>query len=328
MDYFYFSSLLQNKKFKKLYRLNFNAINKVNASRLGIWGTHEINKREGIIEDGLWSWRNTMNTHSYCFHDLYYLYINKTGKDLDFSNELYWKYRLNDLFTFINENWELFFTLNIESKYYNNFNFRCNSSWIFGQITTIACLYKLRELFSEYSIKEIEYSLDRGDVNDFNGYDIIVHTKCEKSISIQVKGGSYYKINNDFVIISSVNSLTSIADYYCFVDIVKDNTSILLLKNKKEGIDKMNKNFYFKEELFDNRLINENMETSQILMDMLNYSYSNRIIMNILNEGSENSVNWEFTPEKVINIVIINFKDKNLPIYLKQKFDELKDSFQ
>ena len=170
MDYYYFKNLFQNSKFKKLYKEKCNEVLKRKGMEFGQWKHFEKNGEYGLVdENGIWCWRNAINTHPYCLHDFYYLYLESFKVELDFSDELYYRGKIERLWNFIEDNWELYFTTNKESKYFHKFRLRNNQSWTKGQITVIALGYNLKDLFGE--IKEMKGSIDleRGGKNDFKG---------------------------------------------------------------------------------------------------------------------------------------------------------------
>ena len=335
MDYYYFKNLFQNSKFKKLYKEKCNEVMKRKGMEFGQWKHFEKNGEYGLVdENGIWCWRNAINTHPYCLHDFYYLYLESFKVELDFSDELYYRGKIERLWNFIEDNWELYFTTNKESKYFHKFRLRNNQSWTKGQITVIALGYNLKDLFGE--IKEMKGSIDleRGGKNDFKGKDLIIsglNDGKKEIIVIQIKGGSYYynEKKGGFLIKSAANNLDAQCDYYCFVDIQNNETDIILFKNEKSLIEKIDNDFFFPNEIFNNKKINKNMPVPQTLMLILQYCGKNDIVMNLKNtQGEKNNLQFIKTPEKVVNINIGDFKDENLESYLLSKFDELKEAFK
>lgn len=327
----YFSNLFQIWKFKKIYRERFDDLTKKSGEKLGIWGLSNKNNQYGIIdEDGDWSWRNTPNTHPYCLHDFWYLYREKTGKSLNFDNSLYYKYRINELLDFVEENWELFFTTNIETKYYLSFMLRCNKSWTIGQITLLCVVFNIKKLFPELNNISLKYGLSRGDTNDFKGIDLIVtgvnYLGDILTYTIQIKNGTcvYSEYYDAYEVKSSVNDLSSPADYYCFVNISDNKSNIWLFKNDKKHIEKKDDKFIFKKNLFDNRKMEEFDEISQKLMEISKFCFKNKIEIKITNKGYENSLTWNILPEKVLNLTLGDFNDVNLYKLLSENFELFK----
>ena len=313
----------------------FNEVLEKKGKELGIWGHYKRNNLYGILNYHTtsfitWCWRNTLNTHPYCFHDLFYLYREFTGKELDLSDKNKWEENLFLFFKFIEDNFELFFTTNIETKYFYHFWFRCNKSWTLGQITIIALMYKIRDIFSDYKITKMEFALERGDINDFKGIDVIIELDSKEKIKIQVKSGKVIHEDEKGCIVSgSANDLRANVDYWAYVDVTSEGTEIILFQNLSRYIERVGFNILFKKDIIHPIRIKEKIMVSEKLQEIATYCFSNKILINIeyFNSGTNNVlINTE--PEKVINIVISDFKDENLYKLLEDKFIELKELFE
>lgn len=337
--YNYFSSLLSGD-FKKLYKQKCNDVFERKGRELGIWGYWRKNNYWGIVEfygDFVtqWCWRNTINTHPYCFHDLYYLFYDSTGIELDFNDRSSWQENIDILFEFIEKNFELYFTTNIETKYYYHFWFRCNKSWTLGQITIISLMYKIRKIFEEYKIVNMDFALKRGDANDFKGIDVIITTQTKdvhqrrNKIKIQVKSGKIVSEDDTGCIMTgSANDLRAEVDYWCYVDITENGTNIILFQNLNRYISRVGENILFKKEIIHPIRIKEKIMISEKLQEIATYCFQRKILIDIeyLN-GDVNKVSIQTKPEKMINIIISDFKDENLYKLLDDKFIELQQLF-
>jgi len=326
-DFFYFKPLFENDIFKSHYVNRCNEVFKKNGEKLGIW-KYWKNKEHGIMNEyGIWCWRNTVNTHPYCLHDMFYLYRQFKNETLNFNDEKTLIENIDKLFNFIDVNFDLFFTKNIESKHFMNFWRRCNKSWGRGQITTIAVMYKLREIFSNCKIIGMNFSIMRGDGEDFRGKDIIFKNDCGEVISIQVKGGKVIDENEKgYIIESSVNDLKAKSDYYCFVDITKNSTSIITFQNLKPYIIKGVKNHTFRKEILHPIQINESMESPQILQEIAEFCFSKKLLFE-LQYIKENTNQMEIKDEVVI-ITIADFKDPDLSKNLLGFLTQLKETLK
>ena len=250
-----FKKLLDNLDFKILYKKRANAVFEKNGRRLGIWKIYK-NGKYGIIDNkNIWCWRNTINTHVYAFYDLYYLLYDMTGILLEITNESKWNESINILWEFVDKNFDLFFTENIESKYFNKFRLRTNRSWTNGQVGLIGVLYKLREHFADCVITSILFKLERGDTDDFKGKDIVFENSCGEKISVQVKMGKIVNQTNEgYEIECSSNDMNANCNYYSFIDIdVKNNVTTIVSFQKVPGYMKRlpNGNVFYKKEIMN-----------------------------------------------------------------------------
>lgn len=322
--------LMNNSYFKECHKKVCNDVMERKGLEFNHWVRHNINGKFGLKDNDLrWCWRNSINTHPYCFCDLYNFSVDLGMNELDFSNRNQWFNNIKKLWIFLESKWELFFTDNKETKYYYQLLLRTNKSWSNGQITTIAFLYVFREIFKGYEFKKIHFSLDRGDLDDFGGIDIRIFTKTGEEFTIQVKSGEFQENLNSFSLTSSVNDLRSPATHYCFVDIKNNQTKVVVFKNEKEKISRSEEIYFFPKELLENKVIIKNMPVPQILHEILTHCAKNKIVFDLKNNQEEiNNITWVFEPEKVVTVTISNFKDENLNKYLFEKFEELKEALK
>lgn len=329
MTYTECKNFMDDYGFKKLYMIGFNQVNEKNGKKYNCWGYHKKNGKYGILDlESIWCWRNTLNTHPFCFFLLIKYYEEFTGNEFKISdNPLYYGPAVRKLMKFVDDNWELFFTKNIETKYYHEFAFACNRSWSTGQVTSITVADKktLSELFPNLNIISVECDIERGNPDDFKGKDIIFRTD-EREYSIQVKSGTYYfdEINQCYVVKSSVNDLRAECDFYCIVNVQKDKTNIIVFKNDITKIKKEYGYTIFKKETFETEM-SKNIETTQKLMEILQFCGENKVLFNLTNTESENNIGIISDPGISFNISISNFEDLNLLKLLDEKFIELKN---
>jgi hypothetical protein len=328
LGYHYFHGLFQNGTFKSYYVKKCNDVFKRNGERLGIYGFWWRGTYGILNEYLIWCWRNTVNTHPYCTLDLFYLYKHFKGETLNYDNQETLYENIDKLFDFVDENFDLFFTPNIEEKYFKSFWRRCNKSWGKGQITTIAVMYKLREIFPDCKITKMDFSIMRGDGEDFKGIDIIFYNDCNEKITIQVKSGKIIETNEiGYVIQSSVNDLKSEADYYCFVDITDNNIKIVTFQNLKPYIIRGNPNHTFRKEILQPIQIDEHMKTPETLQKIAEFVYTKPDLIFEL-QYVKSDTNLMEIKDKVINVIIGNFLDENLPNQLSEFLNELEQRFQ
>ena len=321
--YSYFKDKFEDYKFKKYYKENIDNIFKENGIRLGIF--KDFNNKKGIVINNKWCWRNTINTHPYCLVELNKIFIEMGNKEIDFSKNL------DVFFEFISNNFDLLFTEIITTKYFNLFRKLCNHSWVIGQITTITFLYQLKNIFIDEKIKRINFSLERGDVDDFKGDDVIIYNNNNDKITFQIKSSNILYINKDGVCLkSSVNDFKSRSDYYVFVDIKPNlnNTEIILIQNFQlhRYVTKYNDgSFFFKNDIIYKNKISESMNISELLIKILQFSKENNYIFDINYDKSlDNCFDWVNNEnEKIITLNISDFKDNNLFNIINNGFNEL-----
>ena len=321
--------LINNYTFKEIYKNTCNDVMKRKGLECNQWVIHEINDLPGLKDkENRWCWRNTINTHPYCFLELYKISRELGCDEIDFFDESNRVENIKKLWDFLESKWELIFTDNIESKYFYKLLLRTNKSWSIGQITTVAFLYVFREIFQGYEFKKIHFSLDRGDPLDFIGIDIQIVTKDNEEITIQVKSGEFIERTSSYSLTSSVSDLRSKANHYCYVDITENLTKIVVFKNEKEQIERYGETYVFPKKLLVNKVITKNMAIPQTLQEILAHCAKNEIVFDLKNRtGEENNITWTNEPEKIVTITIGDFKDENLGKYLLEQFEELKKAF-
>ena len=327
-NYFYFYRLISDFNFKTEYKNNANAVFKENGIRLGIWGINNKNNKEGINDNGKWCWRNTINTHSYSFYELYHFLDDEQKKLLDFENPSSYRSSIKLFWKLINENFDLYFTKNITNEYYNKLYFRTSQSWSKGVITNIFFIMSLDEIYGDKLIKK-EYSFERGDDTDFRGIDFVIELKDNIKHTIQLKSGKHVFDGDDYILDSAVNDLKSPANYYCFFDISNFNgaSNVLMFENKKELIRKVNGFTHFPKELLYKKFVNT-METPQALKNILWYCGPRQINFELNLEAETNDVTIISENEKRIIININNIYDDYLADLLNDKLAELRDIFK
>ncbi len=196
-------------------------------------------------------------------------------------------------------------------------------------------MYKIRKIFDEFKIIDMDFALERGDPNDFKGIDVILTIetkdiyKNREKIKIQVKGGRVISYNEEGYLVSgSANDLKADVNYWCYIDIKDKKTEIVLFQNINRYIERIGYNILFKKEIIHPIKIEESIMVPEKLDEIAKYCYDKKILIEIehLPQGV-NEVILQKDPEKIINIKIADFKDKNLIILLTNKFDELKKFF-
>ena len=322
--------LMDDYTFKMNYKDECNDVMKKKGLENNQWVEHEINGKFGLKDkDNRWCWRNTINTHPNCFAELYNISQELGCDEIDFYDKSNKLENIKKLWSFLENNWELIFTDNIESKYFYKLLLKTNKSWSLGQITTIAFLYIFREIFEDKEFKKINFSLDRGDILDFKGIDIELITKENEEITIQVKTGQFTERTSKYSLTSSVNDLKSIATHYCFVNIQENETKIIVFKNEKKLIENYPPVHTFSKKLLINKPITKNMVIPQKLHEMLIFCAENKIVFDLKNnEDEENNVSWSLSPEKIVTVTIGDFKKEDLGDYVSTKFEELKEALK
>jgi len=317
--YFFFS-----QKEKKIFFLNlFRKILKENSIRNGTWNLHK-NGIHGVVENGEWSWINTVNTNPICISYLCNIYEKENNEKLNFYDDYNYKNDVKKLIDFVDKNWDNIFTLNNSNDYYYELNLKCNKSWSYGQISTFIALNNIKRLFPEYEIKHIDYSMERGDLNDFKGKDMTIYTSCGKEFSFQLKTGIITKYKNSYYVESSVNDLKYDVDYFCFINLKNDDLNIVILKNNSEYIETYGKLKHYKEELNMNKEIKEENKLKNLLRDILFYCNNKKILFEMNLETKENDIIWS-SENKTIKINISKSDDQNLYEIFNEKFENLKN---
>lgn len=324
-DYFYFYRLISDINFKSDYKNKVNSVMKRNGIKLNIWDINHKNNKEGIIENGKWSWINTVNTHSYCFYELYHSLTDEEKSLLDFEKKS--KESIDIFWNIIELNFELYFTKNITNKYYDILNFRTSQSWSKGLITNIFFIMSLNELFGE-DLVEKNYTFERGDNTDFKGIDFIIELKNNKTKTVQLKSAKHMFDGDNYILDSAVNDLKSPANYYCFFDISNftSATNILMFENDKNKIFKKDGFTYFPKELLKKHFVNT-MTVPQALKNTLWFCGPKKINFELNLDSDENSVEILPKEEKRIIINIKNIYDDSLGDLLELKLRELCNIF-
>ena len=329
MNYQDCHKLINNHTFKTMSQEACNEVMSRQGLKYNQWVLQKNGLHGLIDEHGDWCWRNTINTHPYCFLELYKIYLELGNSELDFFNDSLWYKTIKNFWKVLEENWLTIFTNQVEKKYYQILRFRTNKSWSVGQITTISFLYVFREIFEGLKFRKILFSLERGDVSDFMGIDVELITTTNENITIQVKSGEFKERTSFYSVTSSVNDLRSAAKYYAYVDIKETETKISVFKNNKNKIEQYDTLYMFPKELLVNKIITKNMEVPQLLNEILIFSAKNQIVFNLKNKPEEeNKMEWTLGEENVVTIIIGDFKDENLPMMLSNKFKELQQLFQ
>jgi hypothetical protein len=323
MNYSDVNRLMSNVKFKDEYKYNCNRVMKIKGEEYGQYVFHIKNNLFGLIDEhGRWCWRNTINTHPNCFLSLYNFYLELGGEPIDFFDESEMSKNIYHFWSFLEDHWLLIFTDKINTKYYHELRLKTNKSWSLGQVTTIAFLSVLREIFVDQKIRKIDFSLDRGDINDFKGIDVLLITNFYEQITIQVKNGSFDERSSVYRIQSSINDLRSQSSHYCFVDMY--NNDVIIFRNDKNLIESYPNLFLFPKELYVKNVKFNDMTVSKILHEMLIFCAGKKIVFDLINsENGENKINYESTPEKILTINISDFKDEKLYNTLDLKYKEL-----
>jgi hypothetical protein len=195
-------------------------------------------------------------------------------------------------------------------------------------------MYKIRELFSEYKIINMDFALERGDPNDFKGIDVTITTQTKdvnevkEKIKIQVKGGKVIDSNEKgYTISGAANDLKADVDYWCYVDIKNNETDIILFQNLNRYIQRVGYNILFKKEITHPIIIKESIMVAEKLNEIAKYCFENKILIEIEHlPGSINEIVIHSQPEKMINVKIADFKDSQLEQLLIDKFKELKET--
>ena len=296
--------------FKTNYKNKCNEIFKKCGSELGIYRYHKKHQNWGILdENDVWCCRNTINTHPKVALELYNFYLEK-NKNTEFD--------LNKFWDFFEENFELYFTKNVDDTYYNKLSFLTNKSWSTGQITSVAFYYGHKLLFPG-SI-DFTFNLERGDPEDFMGIDGRVVFEND-NITIQIKSGELIKKGSYYLIIGSVNDFKSNADYYSYVDINKNETNIWVFKKDLDKTIMGGNQILIESDLLLKKITMES-NCSQILNEILTLSAKNDFIFDMSNDHTKNEV---VINGKNVSIKISNFNDENLPQMLENCLKELND---
>lgn len=322
-DYFYFFRILSNFNYKILYK---ECANKVIEKNSKDWKFFEANKKYGVVIDNEWSWINTINTHSYCFFELYNFLSEEEQNLLDFDNNI--KKSIVIFWNLIDKKYNLFFTTDIENKYYNILKFRTSQSWAKGMVTNILFIRSLEILFGD-NLKDKKFNFNRGDTTDFKGVDFIVELNNNQNVTVQLKSGKYVFDGDYYILDSANNDLKSPSDYYCFFDISNwsGSSNVLMLKNDKTKIFKGDDGFtYYEKSLLFKRFVNT-MTLPQALKNILWFCGPKNIFFNLNLNAVKNDYKLDIE-NKSINIDLNDIYDDNFGEYLQDKLSELINIFQ
>lgn len=323
MEYLKFYNFFSDKEKKRFFLNNFNEILEKNSIRNNKWELYK-NGVYGVVENDEWSWINTVNTNPKCISYLDHIYTTQTNNKLNFENYLTYKSDVKKLISFIDENWDLFFTKKINDEHYNELKLITNRSWTYGQISTLIVLINIRRLFPEYELKDIDITLDRGDVNDFKGNDMILHTSCGKKITLQIKTAVITKYKNSYYIDSSVNSMNYDVDYFCFITLKYDDLHIVVLKNDMNFVEDYDKLKHFKEELNMGKEIKENNDLKNLLREILFFCNEKKLFFELRISNDVNKLTWS-SDEKTVTLDILMNEDQDKYKYFFDEFNKLKD---
>jgi hypothetical protein len=307
---------------KWIYRDKCDAVFKRQFTKIGKYRFCEKNEKFGILdEDGRWGFENSVNTNSRCALELYNIYLEFGNEKLDFFENV--EYSVNKLWKFIEDNFELLFTYNIETKYYHKFRLICNLSWSRGQITSVLFFLTHKNIFPNTIKTTLE--LERGLFLDLKGIDGVLTQKDGSEISLQIKSGSFTKKKSFYIVDGAQNDFNSPANYYCYVNIGVDNNQIIVFENKKENIMSNGSQCIIDEEIVKYIDMENNEVISQKLMEILLFCSKNEFVFELKNNEPENGFKIETEPEKLVTITINDFEDKKLYDLLEENFNDLKN---
>lgn len=307
---------------KWVYRDKCDAVFKRQFSKIGKYRLCEKNEKFGILdEDGRWGFENTINTNSRCALELYNIYLQFGNEKLDFFENV--DYSVNKLWKFIEENFELLFTYNIETKYYHKFRLICNLSWSRGQITSVLFYLIHKNIFPDTIKTTLE--LERGLFLDLKGIDGVLNQKDGSNITLQIKSGTFIKKKNFYIIDGAQNDFNSPANYYCYINIGQETNQIIIFENKKENIMPNGSQCVIDQEIVKYIDMENNDVISQKLMDILLYCSKNEFVFELKNNEPKNGFKIETEPEKVVTISINDFDEEGLEKLLEENFNKLKN---
>ena len=313
--------------FKKLFNTNFkkewmdkcDIVFRSEGIRLGIYKKHKKYLNYGIIDKyGRWCWRNTINTHPNAALSLYNYYLKFGNPKLNFFENR--TESINLIFDFIKKNFELLFTENITSEYFRVFELLTNKSWSKGQITTISFFLCCKYFFPDVDF--YEYTLERGDPDDFNGIDGKLHMKSGQIETVQIKSGESTSalVGSYYIVKGAVNYLKSKSDYYCYVCVDTDITYILVFNNYPTKMIFSVDQILVEKELIINKK-QTNLMITQTLMEILKLCAKNNFVFDLKNDEP---LQYFLIEENKVTISIPNFEDESLEPMLLENFENLK----
>jgi len=307
---------------KWVYRDKCDAVLKRQYTKFGKYGFCDKNEKFGILDEhGGWGFENTINTNSRCALELYNIYLEFGNDKLDFFEDV--ENSVNKLWKFIEENFELLLTYNIETKYYHRFRLICNLSWSRGQITSVLFYLIHRNIFPNTINTELK--LERGLFLDLKGIDGVLEQKDGTEISLQIKSGTFTKKKSFYIVEGAQNDFNSPANYYCYINIGEVNNQIIVFENKKEILIPNNSQCIVDEEIVKYVEMENNEIISKKLMEILLFCSKNQFVFELKNNEPENGFKIDIEPEKIVTISIKEFEDENLYNLLEENFNKLKN---
>jgi hypothetical protein len=307
---------------KWVYRDKCDAVLKRQFTKIGKYRFCEKNQKYGVLdEDGRWGFENTINTNSRCALELYNIYLQFGNDKLDFFDNT--EYSVNKLWNFIEENFELLFTYNIEIKYYHKFRLICNLSWSRGQITSVLFYLTHKNIFPNTIKTTLE--LERGLFLDLKGVDGLLTQKDGTDLTLQIKSGSFEKKKSFYIINGAQNDFNSTANYYCYINVGEEKNQIIVFENKKENIMSNGSQCIIDEEIVKYVDMENKENISQKLMEILLFCSKNEFVFELKNNEPENGFKIDVEPEKVVTISIKDFEDQEFFNLLEENFNKLKN---
>ena len=281
-----------------------------------------------VDKNGSWCWENRINTHPNCLVLLYNWCIEYNENFfIDFGNTKWNKYNIEKMWNFYDENFDLYFTNDITTKYYSELKEKCSKSWNNGNISLFELVLNLKLSFGE-NITNIDYTFNFGNNDDMNGIDLSFNDSEGILRTIQLKSGTFTDYGDEFHVKGSPNNLHYQTDYYSYVNVSQHShypTSIIIFKNIKSELRKDDEGkIFFSRDLLIYKKI-EFMATTEKLNTILRIASTNKIEFILEKEGDTNFINLQ---EGKITVNIGNIDDKQLDELLDSKIKELNQFFQ
>jgi hypothetical protein len=319
-NYNFAKTLFEDYRWKKPFMFRTQECFKKHFEKKGQWGQNVTDPNKfGIIINGLWHWMNRINTHPNCLVLMIKWCLEKDENFFtDLGNPLYHKKNINLLWDYMDENFELFFTNNIEEKYYEELKYKCNKSWGIGNISNIAIIMSLKKVF--LGSYDYDYTFNYGDGSDMNGVDVSFITADGELKKIQTKSGKYMNMGSEFYVNGSQNTLDYNVDYYsyCNVDSYYSQTSVIIFKNDV-GLcrDEQNDIEIPKKLVLYHKI--ENMPIPEMIHKIYESTLKLKREFTLTKEGENNVI----INENQVIINIPNLDDPNLENILDEKLKEL-----
>lgn len=320
-NYNFAKSLFEDYRWKNLYIENTQKCFKKHFEKNGNWGQNKTDsKKYGIIINGVWSWMNRINTHPNCLLSFIKWSLEEDKNFfIELGNPLYHKRNIEKLWSYLDENFELYFTEKIKKDYFNELKRKCNKSWATGNISNIAVILTFKKVFQ--GSYDYEYSFENGDGIDMDGVDITFTTIDGKVKTVQTKSGNYMNMGSEFYVNGSQNTLDYKTDYYSYVNVdsYHNQTSIIIFENNNElRKDKQGDIEIPKKLVIYNNHI-ENMSIPQIIQKIHESSLKLERSFTLTKDDE----NFVIIKDDEILVNIGNLDDPNLEKMLDQKFKEL-----